>query len=120
MSWNKKPPPAPLVFTGCLKKQAFEEWEAYTAAKKIGNGLVPYRCDDCLKWHLTRNQKTKKELEKAQTEQLALKIQINLEKTASKKYKNHSNTNKEKNADESSLRQSLIRKGLLKESISNE
>jgi hypothetical protein len=68
MAWEKKRRDSvPLVFSGCLKKQAFEEWEAFSVANKMP-GATAYRCDFCFKWHLTRNLRTKSNAERVAKE----------------------------------------------------
>lgn len=65
MAWQKKKPTKPLVYHQCLRKEAMEQWQAISKAKKIrksgkikgSKSAEAYHCQFCGRWHVGRKAK---------------------------------------------------------------
>jgi hypothetical protein len=121
MSWAPRQERAPLIFTACLKKRGFHtERKALAVATPLG--LTVYRCDFCMKWHLTRNLMTKRNLARVEQEAAQKSKQTSPDAEAcTRRLENRAREMKAKDekdrkkAEASGTRQRLIVLGLLKE-----
>lgn len=39
-------------FTKCIRKRSYRVGDAFATAKRLGDGVEPYKCPHCRMWHV--------------------------------------------------------------------